>query len=214
MGAIGLLDIQASLDWASEPMILQSCLELHAPLNVNDYDIPFGHKNAPVESDSFADTAFTLMISKAQCAVQSLTELGSQYMRIRQACVAVQQTASQLLRNSQPDAVPFHWYTLQFTDYIAASMQLIVLRPLQRTPDFMPPQVPGFNLLRLSVGILQKTETLHSDPRGHPWRWFEGIFVLWHALAVAIAELCRCEDAALTEQYWDLWKAHSSDSED
>ena len=203
-GAIGLLDVQASLDRASEPMILRSWLESHAPANLSDDDIPFGHEIAPTESDGFTDTTFTLVISKAQCSVRSLTEPGSQYMHIRQVCVAdFQQTASQLLRNCQPDAVPFHWYTYQVADYIAASMQLIALRPLQRTPDFMPPHVPGSNLLRLSVDILQKTETLHRDPRGHPWRWFEGIFVPWHALAVAIAELCGCEDAALIERYWD-----------
>lgn len=203
-GAIGLLDVQASLDRASEPMILRRWLELHAPLNVNDDDIRFGHEIVPAESDSFTDSTFTLMISKAQCAVRSLTEPGSQYMHIRQACVAdFQRTASQLLRSCQPDALPFHWYALQVADYIAASMQLISLRPLQRTPGITPPHVPGSNVLRLSVDILQKTETLHSDPRGHPWRWFEGIFVPWHALAVAIAELCGCEDAALIERYWD-----------
>lgn len=202
--AIGLLDVQASLDRASEPMILRSWLESHTPANVNDGDIPYGHEIVPTESDGFTDTTFTLVISKAQCSVRSLTEPGSQYMHIRQACIAdFQQTAAGLLCNCQPDAVPFHWYTHQVADYIAASMQLIALRPLQRTPDFMPPHVPGSSLLRLSVDVLQKTETLHRDPRGHLWRWFEGIFIPWHALAVAIAELCGCEDAALIERYWD-----------
>lgn len=202
--AIGLLDVQASLDRASEPMILRSWLESHTPANLSDDDIPFGHTVAPAESDGFTDTTFTLVISKAHCSVRSLTEPGSQYMHLRQACVAdFRQTASQLLRNCQPDAVPFHWYTHQIADYIAASMQLIALRPPQSTPNFMLPHVPGCNLLELSVDILQRTETLHCDPRGHPWRWFESIFVPWHALAVAIAELCGCEDAALMERYWD-----------
>lgn len=165
--AIGLLDVQASSDRASEPMILRSWLESHTPANVSDDDIPFGHQVALVESDGFTDTTFTLVISKAHCSVRSLMEPGSQYMHIRQACVAdFQQTASQLLRNCQPEAVPFHWYTHKVADYIATSMQLIALRPLQRTLDFTPPHAPGSNLLGLSVDILRKTETLYRDPRG------------------------------------------------
>lgn len=56
--AIGLLDLQASLDRASEPMIPASWLQSHLPSNVNDSEFGFGFEGALQASDSFTDMTF------------------------------------------------------------------------------------------------------------------------------------------------------------
>lgn len=70
--------------------------------------------------------------------------------------------------------------------------------------EFTPPRIRGSGLLKLSVKVLQKTLELYNAERGRPWRWFEGILVSRHALAVAIAELCVCDDPALMERCWPV----------
>ena len=206
---IGVLDVQASLDRASEPMILASWLQSHVPSNVNDNDIAYDSQDIQ-ESDGFTDTTFTLIISKVQCVVRSLNsnglmEPGVENMHMRYACVSdFQETASRLLRNCQPEILPFHWYTKKAADSIAASLQLIALRPLQRHENFTPPPVREGSLLKLSVEVLQRTHEICSDPRGRPWSWIHGIFAPWHALAVAIAEICVCDDLELLESCWPV----------
>ena len=206
---IGMLDVQASLDRASEPMILASWLQSHVPSNVNDNDIAYDSEDIR-ESEGFTDTTFTSIISKAQRVVRSLNsnglmEPGVEYMQTRYACVSdFEETASRLLRNCQPDNLPFHWYTQKIADSIAASLRLIALRPLQRNENFTPPPVHKGSLLKLSMGILQMAHEIASDPRGSPWRWINGIFAPWHALAVAIAEICVCDDLGLLERCWPV----------
>ncbi|RJE24243.1 hypothetical protein PHISCL_03403 [Aspergillus sclerotialis] len=206
---IGVLDVQASLDRASEPMILASWLQSHVPSNINDDDIAYDSEDIQ-ESEGFTDTTFSLIISKAQRVVRSLNsnglmEPGVEYMHTRYACVSdFQETASRLLRNCQPDILPFHWYTKKVADSIAASLRLIALRPLQRNENFTPPPVHKGSLLKLSIGILQMAHEIYSDPRGGPWRWLNGIFAPWHALAVAIAEICVCDDLGLLERCWPV----------
>jgi hypothetical protein len=207
--AIGLLDVQASLDRASEPMILTSWLQSHPPTNINDNDISTGFQRLVQQSGDFTDTPFALMILKAQCIVRLLNvgntaESPAVDMETRQTYVAdFKQTSYQLLRNCYPESDSFHWYARRVADCVYASLQLIALRPLQRNakPITLLP-IRGLGILKLSVEVLQKIQELYDDIRGHPWRWFEGIFVPWHALAVALAELCELEDLATMEIYW------------
>lgn len=124
-------------------------------------------------------------------------------MHVRQEYVeSFRRTASSLLQQCQPNTTAFHWYTRQVVEHIAAGLQLVAVRPLQRHPNCTPPRVKGSSLLKLSVEVLQKLQALINDSRGVQWRWFESVFVPWHALAVALAELCVCEDQVLVERYW------------
>ncbi|KAF3407867.1 Transcription factor vrtR2 [Talaromyces pinophilus] len=207
--AIGLLDVQASLDQASEPMILTSWLQSHPPTNINDNDISTVFQRLVQQSGDFTDTTFALMILKAQCIVRlfnvgDTAESPAMHMETRQAYVAdFKQTSYKLLRNCYPESDPFHWYARRVADCVYASLQLIALRPLQRNAKLITPSpICGLGILKLSVEVLQKMQELYDDIRGHPWRWFEGIFVPWHALAVALAELCELEDLATMEIYW------------
>lgn len=209
--AIGLLDVQASLDRASEPMMQAVWLESHTLSNANDDDIRFNMEEPVQASDEFTDTTFTLILAKAQYALRSLnfsdfSEPGVKYMHLRQQVVRdFQQTASNLLCRCQPDAIDFHWFTWKSAECIHASLQLIALRPLQRNANFTPPRVKEpAGLLDLAANVVQKTQELSTDPRGHLWGWFESIFAPWHALAVAIAEICVCDDPSLMEKYFPI----------
>ncbi|RHZ62157.1 uncharacterized protein CDV56_108293 [Aspergillus thermomutatus] len=205
---IGFLDVETAMDRASEPIMQASWFDSHPLSNVNDSDIALDMDYPIKESEDFTDTTFTIMILKAQSVARSLsfsdfTEPAVKSMNIRQQVVVdFQQTATKLLRNSRPDKIPFHWVARQVEECTNASLQLVSLRPLQRNTSFIPPRIRGDGLLKLAVTVLTKSQQLVNDPRSAPWRWIEHFFVPWHGLAVAIAELCVCEDQVVMEKYW------------
>ena len=180
------------------------------PANINDDDIRFDASDQPVEDwDDFTNTTFTLLACKAQYAIRLMNfsefmEPGIKYMHKRQHLVSdFQQTAQNLLRKSRPHEVDFHWYTTKSAQCVNASLQLIALRPLQRNINFTPPRIKESDcMLKLAVNVLQTTRELDTDPRGRLWRWFDGLLVPWHALAVALAELCVCQDPILMLRYF------------
>ncbi|GLB02353.1 hypothetical protein AtubIFM57258_003698 [Aspergillus tubingensis] len=207
--AIGFLDIQASMDRASEPMMQAAWLESHPPANVNDIDISPTMTSNPPDSPGFTDMTFTMMTRKAQYVTRSLNfsdfmEPSINTLAIRQQLVLeFQQSVSKLLAHASPATNPLHWLTAAVAECTHASMQLITLRPLQRAPNFTPPLVRGDRLLEFAVNVLTAAYRLRSDPRFATYKWIEFAFPPWHSLAVALAELCVCDDKAVMERFWE-----------
>ncbi|RAL16344.1 Zn(II)2Cys6 transcription factor [Aspergillus homomorphus CBS 101889] len=206
--AIGFLDILASMDRDTEPMMQAHWLQSHPPTHVNDEDIYFDMQEAPVDSPGFTDMTFTMIVGKAHIITRLInfsdfTEPSVNTLALRQQLVVdFQHTASKLLHHAQTDKVPFQWFTRLVAEGIYACMQLIVIRPLKRTPRFTPPHVRGDRLLEFAVNILKNYHCLRDDPRTVTWLWVEFAFPPWHGLAVAIAELCVCQDKAVMERFW------------
>ncbi|RDL40359.1 uncharacterized protein BP5553_00338 [Venustampulla echinocandica] len=206
--AIGLLDIHASLDRAAEPMIPAAWLQSRLPANVNDNDLWLGFEGCLQDSAKFTDMTFTVMTCTAQFVARMLNfpptaEAGATDWNVRQCHVdSFRKRAAILLQQCESDKIPFHWYAKHVGTCISASLQLLAFRPLRRLPNSTAPRVRPHSLLKLSVEVLKQAQNLIQDYRGHPWCWFEGIFVQWHALAVAITEISICEDMALTESCW------------
>ncbi|GAD96241.1 C6 transcription factor [Paecilomyces variotii No. 5] len=206
--AVGLLDTQASLDRATEPMIPGSWLKSNLPSPIDDCDIHFGFNGPLKRREGFTEMNFTLILCKAQYFTRLLNFSFSQETRAkdlneRQRYVdEFRQTTSILLRGSRPEKEALHWYMNKVAELVSADLQLLVFRPLQRHGDWKPPQVGGSSLLTLAVGIIETSYATLNNTRILPWRWLEVIFVQWYALAVSIAEFCVCEDMSLVERHW------------
>ncbi|OCK73523.1 hypothetical protein K432DRAFT_430544 [Lepidopterella palustris CBS 459.81] len=210
---VGLLDTQAALERASEPMLPGAWLQAsNLPMNIDDAQVWFDFDGELMQSDGFTDMTFTIMTCKAQCIGRLLNfpplsgpAVSDWYVR-QEYVHNFQRTIFSLLQRRNPDetaSTPFYWYTKQVAECLTATMQLVAVRPLRQQPCQSPPQVKGSgSLLKLAVKVIQKTQALIQDPRSMPWRWFEGIFAPWHALAVALAEICVCDDVVLLESCW------------
>ncbi|CAI7565430.1 unnamed protein product [Penicillium pancosmium] len=210
--AIGLLDISTSLSQASEPMMQTAWLESHPPSNVNDDDIWFGMEEPVQEGDDtvFSDMSFSLILFAAQNVVRSIgfsgwMEIGIDHLVLRQRLVdCFRKTAPTLLLGYSPEMEPFHWYARLTTQTINSWLQLISVRPLKKSRTFVSPAISGDDVLRLAVENLKTILEGHNDPRASPWRWFECMWTPWHGLAVAMSELCTCEDPLTMAKYWPL----------
>lgn len=210
--AIGLLDLAASLDRASEPMMQSAWLDAHPPANINDEDIYFGMET-PIQEPpkgTFTDMTYSLILAAAQSVARMLAfrdfiETGKKTMALRKQILEdFQDRASTLLRGCRPDIFAFQLYARRTAAIINGFLQLGCLRPLQRSPNFIPPHVPGDGLLRLAADNLQKLHEAYSDPATASWMWFGSLWVPWHGLAVALAEMCVCKDPEIMALYWPV----------
>ncbi|KAJ5662055.1 uncharacterized protein N7477_009671 [Penicillium maclennaniae] len=189
--AIGLLDLAASLDRASEPMMQSAWLDAHPPANINDEDIFFGMET-PIQEHpegTFTDMTHSLILAAAQSVARMLAfrdfiEPGKKTMALRKRILKdFQDKASALLKGCRPDLFAFQLYARR----TAATIN-----------------VPGDSLLRLAADNLQKLHESYSDPATAPWMWFGSLWVPWHGLAVALAELCVCKDPQTMTKYWPV----------
>lgn len=69
-------------------------------------------------------------------------------------------------------------------------------------PQVGTPRVDSSRVLHLAVQVIKKHKVLMTNPTTVPWRWF--VWHQWHALAVAIAELCSQTDGPLVDAAWEV----------
>lgn len=214
---IGWLDIEATLDRVSEPMMRSAWIQPHHLANINDEEYGFGTDQPlqmPMASTQPTDATLFIMISHAQYAFRTLdvsgfAEPGVIDILARQQTVDnFRHSADALLAGCDADGDPFHWFITRLRERIHAVLQLIALRPLGKgsgVPGFSSPDsIPSSQVLSLAADILEQRQRMYSDRRAELWRWFEPLFFPWHALAVALNEVCACSwtDGSLVDTDW------------
>jgi hypothetical protein len=209
---IGLLDVAASLDRASEPMMQSAWLDYNLPSNINDEDLWFDMPGPIPEhtEGTFTDMTHTLVIAASASvsrtlAFSDLSEPAVTIMSLRQQVVHdFQQKASELLSGCRPDLSDFQWYAQKVAGVMGSWLQLASLRPLQRSHNFIPPKIQENALLKIAADNLQWSQEVYNYPGAECWRWYGSMWVPWHALAVALAELCVCKTPAVISKYWTV----------
>ncbi|EKV16344.1 hypothetical protein PDIG_08740 [Penicillium digitatum PHI26] len=209
---IGLLDVAVSLDRASEPMMQSAWLDYNPPSNINDEDLWFNMPGPiPKHTDgTFTEMTHTLVIAAATSVTRTLAfsdliEPAVTIMSLRQQVVYdFQQKTSDLLRGCRPDLSDFQWYAQKIAGVMGSWLQLASLRPLQRSYNFIPPKIQENALLKIAADNLQWSQEAYNYPGARSWRWYVSMWVPWHALAVALAELCVCKNPAVMSKYWTV----------
>ena len=212
--AMALLDLQTSFDRLTTPIVPLSWTQTPYPANVNDasFNINLATPLSDTAELAFTDMTFPVLVCRAQTVCRQVdmtlaldpSDSAFDTIQARRGYVEdFRRWVLTLLRHSDPENNPLHWYAVQVAEWIIAQLHVAVERPLRKHPSYNPPR-SGFSLLQVCTDILQRSQNLVRDPRGKSWSWFESIFTPWHSLSVAIAELCVCEDLATVEKYWDL----------
>lgn len=220
--AIGLLDMQTSFDRLTPTIVPLHWMQTPYPANANDasFNLDSEGKLLDETGRSFTDMTFATLVARAQTVVRQInmtTQDGGAYgglFQLHRGYVRdFRDAAIILLRHCRPDDDPFHWYVVQVTEWIIAQFHVAVERPLRRLPNYDPPR-PDFSLLQVCAEILQRSQNIIGDSNVRFWNWSESVFNPWHALAVALAEICTCPDPIIVESYWDLVErayAHSAE---
>ncbi|KAI5458808.1 hypothetical protein BGZ63DRAFT_338983, partial [Mariannaea sp. PMI_226] len=211
------LDMQSLFIQATEPLIGHEEVRMSLDLlkNINDSD--FDTKTVvPVESrEGLTDMTFALVSYHLQLVSRLLVFLGYSekinatggidWATRQQYARQFEQKALRLLDFCDPESSAYAWFTWHGTQCLVAGIRLSLLRPLySQSPP--PPRSGGDSeLLLMSLSVLEKTQLMHTDPRGEAYRWY--IAIPWHVVAIAIAECFVSADTALIRRAWPVIEA-------
>ncbi|KUL83274.1 hypothetical protein ZTR_09127 [Talaromyces verruculosus] len=214
---ISLLDVQASFDRGLAPMLHAHCLNSQAipALDFFGYPLPLDDDSSVFSgSTSLADPKFLMVMAEATRAFRSLNLSMGTYTNFIDIDVHSRlQTATTFQRGSQAILngfnlvkTPSYLFLEKVATVIYLFLQLIAVQPvepnhnshLSRCPEYQ--NVP----LSLAVNFLQALKNLYVNPQVQPFRWYMQLFVPWHAIAVAMEQVCTCYDSSLQAYYYPL----------
>jgi hypothetical protein len=212
-----ILDSHSAEDRASLPMISADSFDTKLPMSINDDDLHFGSGEEVTEREGYTDTTFCLICLKvSEITIQlryvparisgERTQDRNELWKQRAEKVTDLQCRIEKKHLCHLNvARPFHWMTKMVAEVMVATLWLLVHRPLQTQLDAVPstqPADPG--VLYLSIQVLEKAYQIYTDPAGMQYRWLSEIYVQWHPLAVAIAQLCVETKGPLVERAWPI----------
>lgn len=229
---IVILDVHASEDRGSEPMIHEISFNTKKPMNVNDEDL--NPEDMRPVSARIGSTAMTL------CAI------GHEMWQLHRECSAVSRPDENGQVSQSPHFVerklsmisqyqqhfetqylahcdsrnPICWVATMMTRLVLGRLLLGIYHPVnQEYRSSTYPSVTRERLLLTSVEIMEGAYALDREPKAAQWKWFFKSWVQWHALAVALAELCVQDQGALVQRAWAIvdlvfepWATHIADS--
>lgn len=228
---ICILDIHAAEDRGSDPMIHEANFTTKPPLNINDEDM-----NPDTIEPLKARTGYTTMtfcavshevfIFHRRCNIMGYNTgnlATPQPMKIEEQITMMAELQEHLrekylihcdLRN------PIAWVTVSVTRLVVTRLWLAIYHPLQQ--EQRPKtrlNMTREQLLMMTVELLEGARRLELEPATTQWRWFFDSWVQWHALAVALAQLCVQNQGPLVQRAWTIidevfepWAAHIADS--
>lgn len=217
--SICALDLQASLEQASEPLIDLEAEHYTLPRNINDADFDMSFQGVDIpDKDELTDITFSLIIYKAQLSGRLLNFKGITASAINEsssghAATILEDRRDQahgfegevrpLIAACNPESSAYAWFTFHVAGLIVSSMRLSALRPLRCGGLRTLPCSQGNNeALASALSVLSKAQLLRNDPRGEGFRWY--VRTQWHALAIAIAECFVCQDKQILARVWPV----------
>lgn len=210
-----MLDGHCSNDRGSDTIIRAPEYDTKLPLNIFDEDISPESTVLPPERVGFTPMTPCLMIQSCMelfwrlCYVQlsdyERPPLPMQYdWGKRQAWVEsqLQFLQDKFLRHCDENASLLQMFVKRCGESMGPLLRLVALRPIQRHPAARPPRVDNKVILKLAVDLLNITGKIYQDPAVVQFGWY--IWVQWHPLAVALAELCSQTEGPLVEEAWHV----------
>lgn len=229
---ICILDIHSAEDRGSDPMIHEATFTTKKPLNINDEDLDPDNMQPLSDRVGHTEMTFCLICNELSIVARRFTFM-LQPAKDREkvtAATTIEEKISliseceQYLRQEYlihcDNANPIAWVAVTVTRLILARMWLAVYHPLQQEHrSHVYPMMTRELLMQISVSILEDAHRLECEPSVVQWRWFFSSWVQWHALAVALAELCLHNRGPLVERAWAIidqvyepWASHIADS--
>lgn len=210
---ISLLDVQASFDRGSAPMLHSDCLRSPVFPAMDPLEF-FNGAEADASSSpvaSLSNPTFVILMAEAQRAFRSLDVCGEtnpcavgmdMHLRL-QIAASFKEKSQGILKDFEPQNVLVHWFFEKIVNVTHAFLQLVAVQPLQRPPGspFSRDIVHQSTSLSLAVQFLQSLNEMHRNPRIEPFRWYTRLFVPWHGLSVAMDQVCDFSDPSLQGYY-------------
>lgn len=231
--------MRASEDRGTEPIVNSERFDTPMPTNINDADFGPETTMALKERDGPSDITFTICL--AMCS--------RIHLQINKLLTSSGNDATATASDSQADEEIISYVRLLEARFIdsadrahlisyltAGTVRLIVLKlwlDVQYPVRVLPirggstPTVAGRCsrvsrevMLRTAGLVIELAESAESTPEAERFHWWCRTFVQWHALAVALAELCTQTQGEVVERAWRIidtvfqrWSIRVADSD-
>ncbi|RAL67859.1 hypothetical protein DID88_008585 [Monilinia fructigena] len=208
------LDTRASEDRGTETMITDGSFDTKMPANINDEDLMMTSKTPAVDRKGL--TNMTLA-----CITMSVCGIGLKMNFIptqKDAPVLTSEQKEQMIKEFT-DRIestylvgcdpldPEYLWLYRVSRLLSLKLWLVTQYPLQRRKSTNR-VLPRGQILRTATAFLNLTEEMWQYEKSKGWFWYFQTYVPWHAIAVALAELCAEPTGKLADEAWEVIQYH------
>lgn len=213
-------------------MIHEATFTTKKPLNINDADLDPENLQPLSSRVGFTEMTFCLICHELSLITRRFTFMppSAKDRESQTAEVSIKEKISMITDCQQyldqeylvhcDNTTAISWVAVTVAQLILARVWLSIYHPLhEEHRSHVYPTVTREMLLLNSVEILESAHRLEREPSVAHWQWFFNSWVQWHALAVALAELCLHNRGPLVERAWAIidqvfepWASHIADS--
>lgn len=228
-----VLDIHASEDRGSDPMIHAATFNTKRPSNVNDEDLDPESTYPVTPKTGFTKMTFCVINHEMwrliqQCNIMVPDFPGNEPGHLQSVPFEEKVAALSIFQHHLDKEYlvhldlrdPLQWITNMVSRLILKRFWLAAYHPLnqeQRVTHYEG--LTKDQVLLTTVEVMEVAHCLETEPITAQYEWFLKSWVQWHALAVALAELCVQNQGPLVQRAWNIidavfepWAAHIAGS--
>lgn len=203
-----VLDIRASEDTGTLPIIYEGSYNTRRPANINDEE--FNAQSQEIHSrEGWTDTTFGIIIFEISLVVKKISYAAASGVILdshhkQDLADEIQSLIERKYLVYCDRNIPFQCFAATCIKIWFSRMQLIVQFPIQ--PSIQPRLAAAPNNDVTFCNAIDAVETsylLETSPDAARWYWCSKSWTSWHAFAIMLAELCtRTHTCALTDRAW------------
>lgn len=209
-----VLDTRASEDRGSETMITDGSFDTKMPANVNDEEFGTASKSPVVDRIGLTSMAFPCITMTVSAIGLKMNFVSTQ----KDAPVWTTEQKEQMIKGFTDKvestylagcdpADPKSWWVCRIARLLSLKLWLSTQYPLQRRKSTYR-VLPRGQSLRTAIAYLNLNEELQQHEGCEGWFWLFKTYVPWHAIAVALAELCAEPTGPLADEAWGVIEHH------
>ena len=197
-----VLELRASMDRGSPPLVLSGSHTNPSPLNIEDVDFNTNSFDPPSERIGITSMTFSLM-SQRCCETtkllsyptdasgdQDFPKMGHIRARPQEIAETFSTMVTQDILSYCDTTVPLHQYCSSVGLELASLCALTARWPLLSDIEDLPTgYTSSDNTLTLALDVLSREAEYLRSPQTTGWHWY--FWAQWHTLGVALHEICN-----------------------
>ena len=214
------LDMRASEDRGSVPSLTEHSFNTAMPCNLNDTDFGYNSQHPLHTRTGHTEMTFCLLEMDALCTSWKINSglpayesrkltLREKENLIKDYVQRIEHTYLANYHSVDPKTKLLH----AISHFWIYKLWLILYYPLRRQAT--PEQVHSSNQgLQTAVKILKGNELIEQYSSSAGFTWLFKTYAPWHAVAVALAEICNQPHHTLADNAWNIIQSHFNDWSD
>jgi Fungal specific transcription factor domain len=205
-----VLDVNISEDRGSRPMISEASFNTRMPSNLNEVDFGYVSQHPLLDKKGITDIVSCLLTMETSNTSRRINHIpiGNEQLALtlKQKEEMVRQCIARIETHYLAGCDPTQrsqWLLSMTARLLVLKLWTYVQYPLQSHKSDTQHHIRGQSL-RIIVEVLTLTDAIEEDESAAPFQWYFRGSVPWHALAVALVELCKESHGTLADRAWQI----------